>query len=184
MQNEKARLWTIIADPGTCDALSVFLQNTDIRLDLSYRQEERPVKSLVAQSEDREVRIDLPVRIGTLIDTLLSAHNKKRGTEIAKEHEHPLFSLNTLRGTLRKKTKNKENETRLTEKETAILSYLLENSTRTVSRKELLTAVWEYAETVETHTLETHIYRLRQKIEKNPSEPKILVTSKNGYKLN
>ncbi len=70
---------------------------------------------------------------------------------------------------------------RMTEKETAILAHLYAACGAPVSREDLLANVWSYADTVETHTLETHIYRLRQKIEKNPAEPDILLTVENGY---
>lgn len=70
---------------------------------------------------------------------------------------------------------------RLTEKETAILVCL--SSGKTLSRQELLNAVWAYVDGVETHTLETHIYRLRQKIEKDPSQPAFLLTEEDGYRL-
>ncbi len=72
---------------------------------------------------------------------------------------------------------------RLTEKETEILRYLKESKNHTMSRQSLLENVWAYAEGVETHTLETHIYRLRQKIEADPSSPVILLTVEDGYKL-
>lgn len=72
---------------------------------------------------------------------------------------------------------------RLTEKETAIMLCLSEAERETVSKQALLENVWAYAEGVETHTLETHIYRLRQKIEKNASSPEILLTAEDGYRL-
>ncbi|MBL4803715.1 MAG: winged helix-turn-helix domain-containing protein [Alphaproteobacteria bacterium] len=71
---------------------------------------------------------------------------------------------------------------KLTEKETAILRYL-NGQQDDVTKDELLQAVWEYAEDVETHTLETHIYRLRQKIEDDPANPQIVVTTEKGYRL-
>ena len=74
-------------------------------------------------------------------------------------------------------------KTRLTEKETAILKYLLRAGEKVVSRDTLLHEVWGYNAGVTTHTLETHIYRLRQKIEKDPSNAELLVTEAGGYKL-
>lgn len=73
---------------------------------------------------------------------------------------------------------------RLTEKETAILKYLLRASGKPVKREQLLDEVWGYNAGVTTHTLETHIYRLRQKIEKDPSSAKIINTETGGYSLN
>ncbi|MBX3489709.1 MAG: response regulator transcription factor [Parvibaculum sp.] len=72
---------------------------------------------------------------------------------------------------------------RLTEKETAILKYLYRAGAKVVGRDILLAEVWGYNSGVTTHTLETHIYRLRQKIEKDPSNAEILVTETGGYRL-
>ena len=72
---------------------------------------------------------------------------------------------------------------RLTEKETSILKYLYRSGDKVVSRETLLHEVWGYNAGVTTHTLETHIYRLRQKIEKDPSSAELLVTETGGYKL-
>src|SRR5216684_566369 len=72
---------------------------------------------------------------------------------------------------------------RLTEKETAILRYLYRSGQNPVSREVLLQEVWGYNSGVTTHTLETHIYRLRQKIEKDPANAALLVTEAGGYKL-
>ncbi len=72
---------------------------------------------------------------------------------------------------------------RLTEKETAILKFLYRSGGRTVTRETLLHEVWGYNAGVTTHTLETHIYRLRQKIEKEPSRAEILLTESGGYRL-
>ena len=77
----------------------------------------------------------------------------------------------------------KGNKVRLTEKETAILRYLYRAGQRPVSREILLQEVWGYNSGVTTHTLETHIYRLRQKVERDAANPAILVTEAGGYKL-
>lgn len=72
---------------------------------------------------------------------------------------------------------------RLTEKETNILKYLYRAGGKTVVREELLSEVWGYNANVTTHTLETHVYRLRQKIEIDPSNARLLVTETGGYRL-
>ncbi len=77
----------------------------------------------------------------------------------------------------------KGSKIRLTEKETSILKYLYRSGEKVVTRDVLLHEVWGYNSGVTTHTLETHIYRLRQKIEKDPSRAELLVTDVGGYKL-
>ena len=72
---------------------------------------------------------------------------------------------------------------RLTEKETNILKFLYRSGDGTVARDVLLHEVWGYNAGVTTHTLETHIYRLRQKIEPDPSNARLLVTESGGYRL-
>ncbi|MCC1491935.1 response regulator transcription factor [Cognatishimia sp. F0-27] len=72
---------------------------------------------------------------------------------------------------------------RLTEKETNILKFLYRSTEGVVPRDVLLHEVWGYNAGVTTHTLETHIYRLRQKIEPDPSNARLLVTESGGYRL-
>ncbi len=72
---------------------------------------------------------------------------------------------------------------RLTQKETAILRYLYRAGQRPVSREALLQEIWGDNPSVTTHTLETHIYRLRRKVEKDASNPSVLVTVGGAYKL-
>ena len=77
----------------------------------------------------------------------------------------------------------RNHEVRLTEKEAAILTHLYKTGDRIVKRETLLGEVWGYSGAVTTHTLETHVYRLRQKIEPDPSNATILVTESGGYRL-
>jgi len=72
---------------------------------------------------------------------------------------------------------------RLTDKEGAILRYLHRAGGKPVPRRVLLNEVWGYNAAVTTHTLETHIYRLRQKIEPDPSNARLLLTEGGGYRL-
>lgn len=77
----------------------------------------------------------------------------------------------------------KERKIRLTEKETNILKFLYRAPDGLAPREVLLHEVWGYNAGVTTHTLETHIYRLRQKIESDPSNARLLVTEPGGYRL-
>jgi DNA-binding response OmpR family regulator len=77
----------------------------------------------------------------------------------------------------------KRRKVRLTEKETAILKYLYRAGEKTIGRAILLNEVWGYNSGVTTHTLETHVYRLRQKIERDPAKAEILITEPGGYRL-
>jgi DNA-binding response OmpR family regulator len=73
---------------------------------------------------------------------------------------------------------------RLSIRETDILKYLYRAGNHITSRETLLEAVFGYHCTAKTHTVETHIYRLRQKIEIDPADPRLLVTRPGGYRLN
>ncbi len=77
----------------------------------------------------------------------------------------------------------KNRRIRLTEKEAAILKFLYRAGANAVSRQVLLNEVWGYNANVTTHTLETHIYRLRQKIEPDPTSVRLLITEGGGYRL-
>ncbi|AQT46178.1 MULTISPECIES: response regulator transcription factor [Bartonella] len=79
---------------------------------------------------------------------------------------------------------DKGSKIRLTEKEAAIIKFLYRAGDNVVSRDTLLEEVWGYNSGVTTHTLETHVYRLRQKIEKDPANAQILITDSGGYRLN
>lgn len=71
----------------------------------------------------------------------------------------------------------------LREKEGEILRFLYKNPSHYATRSDLLHELWGYSKDIETHTLETHIYHLRQKIEIDPSNPRLLVNLHGGYKL-
>lgn len=141
------------------------------------------VQSCDVLKENRVLRsFSFPVRLGVMLDYLSDIVLQSSQMQLSPvifigtahlDPEHSLFSAPYL----------KREAVRLTEKEVAILLHLHRAGGEVVSRKDLLSAVWEYAETVETHTLETHIYRLRQKIEKDPSRPEIILTEETGYRI-
>ena len=102
-----------------------------------------------------------------------------------EQSEDAVFTIGpyTFRPSAKLLTDEKGQKTRLTEKETSILKYLYRAGERPITREVLLQEVWGYNSGVTTHTLETHIYRLRQKIEPDPSNAELLVTEMGGYKL-
>ena len=111
------------------------------------------------------------IRLGAIIDALNAPHTDENEIIIGPYRLDPY--LHILHG---------EQDIRLTEKESALLR-MLHDSGGVVGREALLREVWGYGARVETHTLETHIYRLRQKIESDPSHPQILITREDGYSL-
>lgn len=117
-----------------------------------------------------------PVRLGTILDRIQQIQAQPA---VREQINIGPYSLDETTLSL------KRNGTmiRLTEKETEILKILVHANGRVVKKEDMLRGVWGYAENVETHTLETHIYRLRQKIEEDPASPKILLTQGAGYRL-
>ena len=102
-----------------------------------------------------------------------------------EQSEDAVFTIGpyTFRPSVKMLTDEAGKKIRLTEKETNILKFLYRANDQVVARDILLHEVWGYNAGVTTHTLETHIYRLRQKIEPDPSNARLLVTESGGYRL-
>ena len=102
-----------------------------------------------------------------------------------EQSEDAVFQLGpySFRPSMKLLVTEDEKKIRLTEKETNILKFLYRSTEGVVPRDVLLHEVWGYNAGVTTHTLETHIYRLRQKIEPDPSNARLLVTESGGYRL-
>lgn len=148
-----------------------------------------PIIMLTGQSSDSDTILGLdsgandyvtkPFRFGVLL-ARIRAH--------LRQHEHSedaVFKVGpyTFKPSAKMLIRDDARKVRLTEKETAIIKFLLRAGDQIISRDVLLHDVWGYNAGVTTHTLETHIYRLRQKIERDPSHAEILVTEGGGYKL-
>jgi DNA-binding response OmpR family regulator len=120
-----------------------------------------------------------PFRFGVLL-ARIRAHLRSH-----EQSEDAVFKIGpySFRPSAKLLTDAADRKVRLTEKETAILKFLYRAGAKVVGRDVLLTEVWGYNSGVTTHTLETHIYRLRQKIEADPSNAEILVTEAGGYRL-
>lgn len=148
-----------------------------------------PILMLTAQAADSDAILGLdagandyiikPFRFGVLL-ARIRAHLRQH-----EQSEDALFKVGpyTFKPSSKQLLKEDGRKVRLTEKETAIIKFLLRSGEQIVSRDVLLQDVWGYNAGVTTHTLETHIYRLRQKIERDPAHAEILVTHGGGYKL-
>ena len=150
-----------------------------------------PVIMLTAVDSDADAILGLdsgandyvtkPFRLGVLLARLRAQLRQFEQSEDAVFTIGP-YSFRPAAKLLLDEEKNQK--VRLTEKETAILKYLYRVGSKVVGRDTLLGEVWGYNAGVTTHTLETHVYRLRQKIERDPSNAEILVTEPGGYRLN
>lgn len=118
-----------------------------------------------------------PIRLGAILDTLARRQGTREQTITFDGNV-----LDTVHHTL--VLEAHKNETlRLTQIETNIIYALYSALPGTLSRIDLLETVWGYKADIETHTPETHIYRLRRKVEIDPSNPCIIVTTDDGYRL-
>ncbi|MEM1020407.1 MAG: response regulator transcription factor [Pseudomonadota bacterium] len=120
-----------------------------------------------------------PVRFGVLHARVRAHLRQHENTDDATFSVGPY----EFKPSARLMTREDGTKVRLTDKETAIIKYLIKADGRPIARDQLLGEVWGYNASVTTHTLETHVYRLRQKIEADPSNAQILVTQTGGYRL-
>lgn len=123
--------------------------------------------------------VSKPFRFAVLLARIRAQLRTHEGTDDA------MFQIGgySFRPGLKHLITGKGAKLRLTEKETAILRFLYRAGDQVVGRDTLLREVWGYNANVSTHTLETHIYRLRQKIEMDPAHAQLLVTEAGGYRL-
>lgn len=140
---------------------------------------EGQVLSIFGAADDSGTAMTLPVKAAALVSAIRSRLNRP----VTAERLIPIgtYTLDTYNSLLIGGEEGRD--LRLTEKEVAILVCLHKAGGTIVGRQTLLDTVWGYAQDVETHTLETHIYRLRQKIEKDPANPSIIKTEEDGYTL-
>jgi DNA-binding winged helix-turn-helix (wHTH) protein len=127
-----------------------------------------------------------PVRFGGLVNAVRNHLRARQHKDKMKPVKMGAYVLDPKTNSLtlpKKGAVKKTKSVRLTEKEQDMVLFLYEKGGKAATRRELLDAVWGYAQGVETHTLETHIYRLRQKVEQDPSSPSFLVTQDDGYLL-
>jgi len=147
-----------------------------IMLTGAAQEEEHQVKGLDAGANDYVLK---PFKFSVLLARIRAHLRSHEASEDATFRIGPY----DFRPALRLLVDEADKKIRLTDKETAILRYLYRSGEKPVGREELLREVWGYNSNVTTHTLETHIYRLRQKIEPEAQSPKLLITETGGYRL-
>ena len=148
-----------------------------------------PIIMLTGQGSDSDTILGLdsgandyvtkPFRFGVLL-ARIRAHLRQH-----EQSEDAIFKVGpyTFKPSAKMLIRDDNKKVRLTEKETAIIKFLLRAGEQVVGRDVLLHDVWGYNAGVTTHTLETHVYRLRQKIEPDPGQARILLTEAGGYRL-
>ena len=133
----------------------------------------------VAKDDKLNIWLKTPLKLAILIDVLQAANNKLNHSADG----YLRFNGYELRSNLREIEDLADGTcVKLTEKEVAILQYLYKNANQYVSKNDLQTGVWQYSKDVTTHTIETHIYRLRQKVEN--AARRLILTDNGHYKLN
>jgi DNA-binding response OmpR family regulator len=147
-----------------------------IMLTGAAQEEEQQVRGLEAGANDYVLK---PFKFSVLLARIRAHLRSHEASEDATYRIGPY----EFRPAMRLLVDPAQKKLRLTDKETAILRYLYRSGEKPVGRDELLREVWGYNSNVTTHTLETHIYRLRQKIEPDVQSPKLLITETGGYRL-
>ena len=154
-----------------------------------FREKHNKVPALILVPSDSEVQTEnnlntfyfKPVVLSVLLNKIQTANNvfenSVEGYLTFGDYElHPADKeiLNIKTGNL----------TKLTEREVNIIQYLYKARDNVVSKTDLLQNVWEYSAEVTTHTIETHIYRLRKKVEQTEQDTPLIGAEDGGYKLN
>jgi len=169
---------TIYANSIVHKHLEPMLQRAELADFCTFEDHKEEV--VILRHKEQEVMFPLPVRVGVLFDQIV-LFCKKSQRQGSAYLDLGCGILNIDLG--RFSPPDGKAEILLTEKEVEILQYLHDNAERKIPRDELLEFVWGYAKNTETHTLETHIYRLRRKIEPDSASPMILKKDEEGYFL-
>lgn len=150
---------------------------------ISSRYKELPIV-LFSDTKEADENVDLVIhKPFKLIDFLRALKDKTLLPKVRRK-ECIIFNEYTLYPVKKEiYATSTDKTTKLTEREVDIIKYLYQISPDIATKENFLENVWEYSADATTHTVETHIYRLRQKVEKN-STTQLIITENNGYRLN
>jgi DNA-binding response OmpR family regulator len=185
LQSDGARFDTVLLDIGLPDG-----DGRDYCQKLRRDGHKMPIIMLTGSDEETDVVRGLdagandyvakPFRLNELLARIRTQLRTFENSEDAVFTIGP-YTFRPAAKLLQHTTKN--SRIHLTNKEVLLLKFLRRAGKRPVGRQELLNEVWGYNPSISTHTLETHVYRLRQKMEPNPGDPRLLQSQRNGYLL-
>ena len=183
--NRYAPEYSINSESAAPDII-IIDENTSLISNLKNQYPQTPILVLLKQGDEKLKENNFikyenkPLILNDFINKLRSAINLAFNSHegILRFNKYCLYPLSKEIVNLR----NKET-IKLTEKEVAIIQYLYKIKDRIVTKTELLQQVWGYSPDVTTHTIETHIYRLRQKVEHDDVDAQLIMTEDGGYIL-
>jgi len=184
-QAHQQQLHAIIVEPGPADgdgsSLCGWLRRRGLRVPIIVLSEagaeQNVVRALDAGANDYVVK---PFRLAELMARLRA---QIREHETSEDAVLPIGPYHFRPGARALHEPAENRQIRLTQKEVTILKCLYRAAGTPVSRQALLHEVWSYSAGARTHTVETHIYRLRRKIEPDPAHPRVIVNEGGGYRL-
>ena len=173
----------VIEDDGIADVVIV---DEDIKLLENFLKKDIKAPIILLSSKEIDDTIGAhhiiykPMNLSDFLDDIKASINVYE-----KSSEGKLEFNNYILNPSHKEILNLRNNeiTKLTEKEVAIIKYLYKNRDKTIGKNDLIQEVWGYSADVYTHTVETHIYRLRQKVEHDDVSAQLIITSDGGYSL-
>ena len=175
--------FNILTDGADSADIIVVDENTKVLEDLLQKDLKAPLiflSSAEGSDNSKVYNISKPFSLSLFLDNLKASINKfENSAEGVLE-----FNRYVLYPTRKEILNLRNNETtKLTEKEVSIIKYLYKNKDKIVGKQDLMQEVWGYVADVATHTVETHIYRLRQKVEHDNPSAQLILTSDGGYQL-
>jgi DNA-binding winged helix-turn-helix (wHTH) protein len=177
-QSKRLTIHLHITDPITLAALQELFPQAELSFDNNIKCDGILATDLPNETSVPFINIATLPRPLRLLDLLSLIKNLPYTCVLSFFH----FELDIREKTLRNLKTSQEH--RLTGKECELLHFFYQNKGQEIGKDRLLKDIWEYHPATTTHTLETHIYRLRQKLEEKPTSPNILVNCKEGYMFN
>ena len=166
------------------DKSIIFVDEDEGKLKQLAKEEKGQYFVLFSKDKDIEKYADIVIKKPIILKDLLESLKNKNLLPKVNRKECIKFKEYSLYPIKKEITSSISNKTiKLTEREVEMLRYLYQNSEIISTKENLLENVWGYSADVTTHTIETHIYRLRQKVEEDGGS-QLIITENNGYRLN